>query len=275
MARQRVTATVRTVGVVAVVVLGVLAAYLLGGRPLPQAAPEPSATPTPSPSPTPTETPGALDGLHVVLDPGHNAGNADAPADIAQLVDDGRGGTKPCNTVGTSTLGGYPEHAFTWDVAERTRVLLEAEGAEVTTTRGAEGVGPCVDVRGRAAAEAGADVLVSIHANGSPDPAATGFFAMVADPPRDAALGSASVELAGDLVAALAAEGFGPSTALGAGPLPRSDLATLNHAAVPAVMLELLEMRNPEEATLAESPEGRQRYAEAVAAGLTAWAGRR
>ena len=40
----------------------------------------------------------------------------------------------------------------------------------------------------------------------------------------------------------------------------------------PAVLLELAEMRNPEEAAVAESPDGRQRYAEAVVDGLEQWA---
>ncbi len=138
------------------------------------------------------------------------------------------------------------------------------------------GVGPCVDARGRLPQEEGADLLVSLHANGTPDRRAHGFFAIVADPPVHEAQGEPSVALAHDLVAALGAAGFAPSSTVAAddGPLQRrADLATLNHAERPAVMLELGEMRNPDEAAVMESEEGRQRYADAVAAGITAWAG--
>ena len=38
----------------------------------------------------------------VVLDPGHNGGNAAAPAAINRQVPDGRGGTKACNTTAVS-----------------------------------------------------------------------------------------------------------------------------------------------------------------------------
>ncbi|MDQ4103141.1 MAG: N-acetylmuramoyl-L-alanine amidase, partial [Actinomycetota bacterium] len=60
----------------------------------------------------------------VVLDPGHNGANASHSAEINRLVPDGRGGTKACNTTGTSTNSGYPEHEFDWDVALRVRDVL-------------------------------------------------------------------------------------------------------------------------------------------------------
>lgn len=155
----------------------------------PPAAADPGTSPSAAPSAaaasgnaTPTLTPTSpLAGLRVVLDPGHNAGNGAAAATIARPVDDGRGGTKACNTTGTATRDGYAEHAFTYDVADRTRALLEAAGATVTLTRGPTGVGPCVDVRGRSANDA--DLLVSLHGNGSESSAPHGFFAIVVATP--------------------------------------------------------------------------------------------
>ena len=117
--------------------------------------------PAPSPSPTTERTSGAsatdvpgvagvagsgkssppdpaslpLTGLTVALDPGHNGANAQHPDQAGALVPDGRGGSKACNTVGTSTDAGYAEHAFTWDVASRASTALEDLGARVRTTR--------------------------------------------------------------------------------------------------------------------------------------------
>lgn len=229
-------------------------------------------------STSPGDTP--LAGLTVALDPGHNGANSTAPRQVGAPVPDGRGGSKACNTTGTSTDDGYPEHAFAWDVAARTAASLEALGARVVLTRpDDEGVGPCVDVRGAFAQEAGADVLVSVHANGTQDRSVRGFFVIVADPPpvveQDPAAreanAAASHALAGDMVEALVAAGFAPSPLLPDGVSRRADLATLNLAERPAVLLELGEMRNAEEAAVMASDEGRQRYADAIAAGLVFW----
>src|SRR5687767_6671363 len=61
-----------------------------------------------------------LSGIVIALDPGHNGGNAAHAAEIRQPVWIGNG-YKPCNQVGTSTVSGYPEHAFTFDVALRVK----------------------------------------------------------------------------------------------------------------------------------------------------------
>jgi N-acetylmuramoyl-L-alanine amidase len=239
-------------------------------------APAPEAT-TASPDPTVTEAgpPPPLAGLTVAVDPGHNGGNGANPLTVNAPVPDGRGDTKACNTVGASTDAGYPEHAFTWDVGSRLAEGLAELGAVVVLTRPDDaGVGPCVDARGRFPQENDADVLVSIHANGTEDRSAHGFFAIVSDPPVVEAQGEPSIALAHELVAALTAAGFAPSSSVAAddGPIQRrADLATLNHAERPAVMLELGEMRNSDEAAVMESEEGRQRYADALAAGITAW----
>ncbi|MCB7135468.1 N-acetylmuramoyl-L-alanine amidase [Cellulosimicrobium marinum] len=242
----------------------------------PAEATAPVATPSeadPSPvAPTPQETP-PLAGLTIVLDPGHNGGNAANPLTVNAPVPDGRGATKACNTVGASTDGGYPEHAFAWDVSSRLTDLLTDLGATVVLTRSDDaGVGPCVDSRGRSPQENDADVLLSVHANGTEDRTVRGFFAIVADPPVHDPQGAPSVALARDLVAALADAGFAPSSAYDGAVSRRSDLATLNHAQRPAVMVELGEMRHPEEGALMETAAGRQRYADALADGLVAWA---
>src|SRR5690242_3558623 len=82
------------------------------------ATPTPPASGAPSTASTGPRTTGALAGAVVVLDPGHDGGNARAPGVINRLVDIGTG-RKTCDTAGTETAAGYPEHAFTWDLATR------------------------------------------------------------------------------------------------------------------------------------------------------------
>src|SRR3990170_2113625 len=83
------------------------------------AAPPPPAPPLVTPAVAvvaPRTTPAPAPHQPVVLlDAGHNGGNSAHPAEIRRQVPDGRGGTKDCNTTGTATDAGYPEHAFTFD----------------------------------------------------------------------------------------------------------------------------------------------------------------
>ena len=205
----------------------------------------------------------------VVLDPGHNGGNAGAPAAINRQVPDGRGGTKACNTTGTSTDAGYAEHAFTLDVAQRVEKRLVASGVRVELTRtDDDGVGPCVDERGSAGERAGADAVVSIHADGAA-PSGKGFHVAYSDPPLNAAQRGPARTLAADLRDGLAAAGFPRSTYIGRDGLsPRADLAGLNLSTRPTALVECANMRNAAEAAVVSSAAGRDRYAAAIADGI-------
>jgi N-acetylmuramoyl-L-alanine amidase len=214
----------------------------------------------------------ALSGTTVVLDPGHNGASAAHQADIDRPVPNGRGGTKACNTTGTSTDSGYPEHAFTWDVALRVRDALTGHGVRVLLTRPDDvGVGPCVNDRAAIANRSGADAVVSIHADGAAA-IGHGFHVAYSDPPLNDNQGAPSVALAKALAKALRNEHFSPANYVGSGGLnPRADLAGLNLAQIPAVLVECANMRNPDEAALISTPEGRDRYARAIANGIMAW----
>ena len=93
-----------------------------------------------------------LAGKVIVLDAGHQLGNHNFPEEINRLVPAG-GFSKPCNTTGTSTDGGYAEATFAWNVTMKLKAKLEKSGATVVLTRTSnreDRWGPCVDVRGRA-----------------------------------------------------------------------------------------------------------------------------
>lgn len=208
----------------------------------------------------------------MVLDPGHNGANAAHPAQINRPVPTGRGGTKACNTTGTSTEAGYSEAAFNWDVTLRVRDALTARGVRVVLTRPDNtGVGPCVHERAAIANRAGADAMVSIHADGA-TPSGRGFHVAYSDPPLNASQGPPSTGLAEALAGTLREGGFVAADYVGSEGLDaRSDLAGLNLAQVPAALVECANMRNPQEAALVSTPEGRARYAAALTDGITAW----
>lgn len=243
----------------------------------------PATSTTASPSTTTTTTPPTTappendpePAALVVLDPGHNGANGANPDIINSPVDAG-GFDKACNTTGSSTDGGITESLINWEVAQVLQAQLTQAGIEVLLTRDSDdGVGPCIDERGRTAANAGADLLVSLHADGAP-PELSGFHVIHPGlrPGYTDEIVEPSTELAGQLRDALEAADFVPATYAGQGGLhQRDDMGTLNHAGVPAVMLEAGNLRNAADASLLTSEEGQQQLAEAITAGIMAFLG--
>ena len=226
------------------------------------------------PTGRPASTSRPLTGTVIVLNPGHNGGNAANPAAINRQVPAGFGQYKACDTTGTETNAGYSEHAFNWDVSLRVRTILQAHGVRVIMTRDSDtGVGPCVDERARIGNQAGVAAVVSIHADGA---ATSGHGFHVCEDSRQPAgpvVAAASHRLTVAMHdALLGGSGMTVSSYLGSnGYFPRDDLAGLNLATVPATFLEIGNMRNSGDAALQSGPAGRQRIAEAVAAGILAW----
>jgi N-acetylmuramoyl-L-alanine amidase len=207
-----------------------------------------------------------------VLDPGHNGGNGSA---TAHLVDAGNGIRKACNTTGTSTNAGYPEHAFNWDVALRAKAILEAKGATVVLTRDSDtGIGPCINERARIGNETNADAVVGIHADGH-DGGGHGFFVMQppADNPKVNPGGApASRRLAKVMHTTFAATtGIPSSTYILGGFLTTTDTGGINLSTRPIITIECLNMRDAGDAAKATDPSWRQRIAEGIAAGIIAF----
>src|SRR4029077_5939665 len=91
------------------------------------------------------------------------------PAEINRPVDYGLG-TKPCDTTGTATPGGYTEARYTLDVSARLTAILGAAGGHVVLTHTATSPawGPCITERAAIGNRANAAVAISIHADGGP-----------------------------------------------------------------------------------------------------------
>ncbi|WP_396908721.1 Rv3717 family N-acetylmuramoyl-L-alanine amidase [Mycolicibacterium sp.] len=210
----------------------------------------------------------AVAGRVVFLDPGHAGVNG---PENAKQVPNGRGGTKECQTSGTATARGYTEAAFNFDTVLRIRLALTALGVRSAMSRGDNSSsGPCVDERARTANSLQPDLIVSIHADGGP-PAGSGFHVNYSNPPlNDSQRHSATA--AQTVRDVLLAEGMSAATYIGSGGLyARADLAGLNLAQYPAVLIELGNMRNPGEAATMETEKGRQFYADAVTAAIVAY----
>lgn len=212
---------------------------------------------------------GSLTGRKIFIDPGHNGAN---DASLSKQVPTGRGGTKDCQTTGTSGVDGLTEHAFNYAVSYQLYQLLTAAGAQVMMSRTDDtSVGPCVDARADAANKFGADAAVSIHADGSAA-GNRGFHVNLSSPPLNPVQQNVSPVYAKTMRDALVSGGFTPATYIGSGGLyPRSDLAGLNLSTVPSVLVEAGNMRDATDEAVLASPAGQQRLAESIAAGIAAF----
>lgn len=221
---------------------------------------------------------GPLAGKVVVVDPGHNPGNFTHTAEISRQVDIGTN-RKECDTTGTASDSGYREAEFTLDVARRLRTALEQQGATVKFTQDDDRPwGPCVDERARIGNEAGADAVVSIHADGSAA-GNRGFHVILPGSVHEGAADTRTVvgpsrdlgeRIAGRFVAVT---GSGPSNYVGGGTglVTREDLGGLNLSTVPKVFIECGNMRDSADAALLGSGEWRQKAAQGISEGIVSF----
>ncbi|MDI9931438.1 N-acetylmuramoyl-L-alanine amidase [Rhodococcus sp. IEGM 1354] len=271
----------RTAGSAAVTLMcaGLLGAGVLVCAPAPAPASADPSTPATTPSATPgTESAGQeLTGKTVFLDPGHQ-GTAHSE-NLQRQVDDGRGGTKDCQTTGMTTVDGVPEHTINWQVSELVRSSLESLGATVKTSRVDDtGWGGCVDDRARAASASGADVAVSIHADSTSATTDTdkhGFHLIVPTLPIPNAAADAAQSEGGRSASKLMRDsyvraGFDPADYAGVvdGIQERSDVAGPALTTVPLVFVEMGNGSNPDDAAVLEGPEGQLKHAIAISTGI-------
>ncbi|MFG6192598.1 N-acetylmuramoyl-L-alanine amidase [Nonomuraea sp. JJY05] len=230
------------------------------------AAPAPGGSGLPAP---PGKEP--LAGKVVVLDPGHNGGNATHPVEINRQVDIITK-SKACNAVGFKTADGYEENAFAWSVTQHLRPLLEQMGAKVVLTRpNDEGVGPCVTERAAIGNDARADAVVSIHGD-SGKPSGHGFHVIVPGliPGRNDEVIEPSRKLGRAIRDAYeAGTGMPYANYRGEeGLRSRTDLGGLNLSTRPVVFIECGNMRNPGDAAKMSDVAFRKRIAGALADGI-------
>jgi N-acetylmuramoyl-L-alanine amidase len=259
-----------------------------GGSRHPAAIPAPplsaSAAASPSvapPSPTPSRTAHTapthprlpLAGRVVGIDPGHNGRSFTDPAYLNRPIFNGRE-TEACDTTGTETDSGYPEARFTWAVSTYLDADLRRQGARVVLTRQSnDGVGPCVTTRAQIINRAHADVAIDIHGDGGPA-SGRGFAILepVADGPNDGVI-DASRQLGDFIRAALLSQTSVPeSTYDGVDGIGfRDDLAGLNLATQPKVLVECGNMRNATDAALLVSPAFQRQLARSFDTAIVAF----
>jgi N-acetylmuramoyl-L-alanine amidase len=215
-----------------------------------------------------------LTGKVIVIDPGHNGGNASHPSIINRSVNIITG-SKECDTTGTDTNAGYSEHAFNWDVSNRLKAILQSRGAKVVLTRPNDtGVGPCINQRAAVGNHVKADAALSVHADGAPQ-SDHGFH--IIEPASIKGHTDGIVKRSNRLALALRAAylkgtGIPYSSYIGKNALDvRDDLGGLNLSTVPKVFIETGNMGNSGDAAKLSDASFRQRIAESLADGFSAY----
>ena len=208
-----------------------------------------------------TEAPkGALDGIKIGLDPGHQAhGNSEQEAiapGSSQTKDKVTGGA-----VGVST--GIPEYVTVLEIAECLKDKLEAEGATVYMTRESHDVDISNQERTKMMNDYGVDLMLRIHCDASGSSEAKGVGLFVSESNAIAAQSYAYAEIIQPIVCeAIGAQNRG---------ITQNDTYTgQNWAEVPCIMIECGFLSNPEEDQLLNDEAYQERLAEGICEGVKA-----
>lgn len=243
-----------------------------------QETPEPTEIPTPEPTPVVTEPPVTEEpellvpeevelpgnGKLIAIDPGHQGhGNSDH-----EPIGPGASQTKPKVASGTSGRStGVPEYQLNLDVSLKLRDELEARGYEVYMIRETNDVDISNAERAKKAADAGADILVRIHANGSENSSVAGALTM-APSSGNRFVGSKLAKKCQDLSAVVIEEFCAATGANNQGVYRTDDMSGLNWCTIPATIVEMGYMTNPEEDNKMQTEDYQNLMVQGIANGI-------
>ncbi|MBP1966409.1 N-acetylmuramoyl-L-alanine amidase [Paenibacillus aceris] len=200
----------------------------------------------------------------VMLDPGHQRHGNNAPEAVGPDTRE----MKPkvsSGTVGVRTK--KPEYVLNLEVSLLIKAELVSRGIEVAMTRETHEVDISNKQRADMANEAGAALVVRIHADGDSSPKTSGFSVLYPSASLAAVkpIAAASKQAAGFIADELTAK---TGTSSGRGLSARSDLSGFNWSKVPVVLVELGFMTNPEEDERLSAAEYQKKLAVGIADGI-------
>lgn len=203
-------------------------------------------------------------GKKVAIDPGHQGhGNSEQ-----EPIGPGASQTKAKVSSGTTgRTTGVPEYQLNLDVSLKLRDELIARGYEVYMIRETNDVNISNAQRAQAAAESGADILVRIHANGSENTSVAGALTM-APSAANVYLDSELVNQCQQLSQAIITSFCEATGANNQGVYQTDEMSGLNWCTIPATIVEMGYMTNPEEDTRMQTEEYQDAMVQGIANGI-------
>jgi len=200
----------------------------------------------------------------ILIDPGHQAEPDYSRENAAPTLN------STVYKVSTGTRGvatGVWEFQLVLDVALKVETELKDLGYQVVLTRDRHDVHITNKERGQMAKEVGADILVSLHADGSSITSAQGvsvlspaFNVSFIDGDRAAVSKTLSTLIVDELAKATGARNRGVHF--------RNNLSILNWSEVPSALVEMGFMTNPEEDKKMQTDEYQEKIARGIASGI-------
>jgi N-acetylmuramoyl-L-alanine amidase len=172
--------------------------------------------------------------------------------------------------VSSGTQGRFtrvPEYEVNLAVALLLKEKLIALGAEVVMTRETNDIDITNVERTILLNEAGVDLSIKIHADGSEDPAVQGAWMLIPANSISDAINERSRHAAEIVQAEFVAE----TGAKDRGLQPRKDITGFNWSAVPVILVEMGYMTNEKEDRLLATDEYREKCAQGLANGVMEW----
>lgn len=212
---------------------------------------------------TPTPTPEG-NGKKIAIDAGHQAhGNSEQ-----EPIGPGASQTKAKVASGTTgRTTGVTEYQLNLDVALKLRDELEARGYEVYMIRETNDVDISNAERAQLAAQSGSDILVRIHANGSDNTSVAGALTMApstANPYLSQELIGQCQKLSQCIITTFCAS----TGANNQGVYQTDEMSGLNWCSIPATIVEMGYMTNPEEDTRMQTAQYQQEMVTGIADGI-------
>lgn len=231
-------------------------------------SPTPIATletkPTPSKAAAPTTAPNILQSNKLVMiDPGHQRVGNNEPEQVGPDTRETKAKVSS-GTVGVRTK--KPEYALNLEVSLLLKAELVRRGINVRMTRETHDVDISNKQRADMANEAGAALVVRIHADGDGSASTKGFSVLYPSAAQTAVkpIAAESKQAAGYLLAGLQ-QATGQK---GRGLSARDDLSGFNWSKVPVALVEIGFMTNPEEDELMSEAAYQQKLARGIADGI-------